>query len=415
MPEKHIAYFFSLHLPKPLQSKMKNALALLFALATLTTYAQKEADVLKEANRLIADKQYESAFKTLETFDKDNTKPAVALLKAEIVEEYFVTSLSHQMFALKDLAPGEDIMDYRGTQGEFNMHSFAVNEVLDALIAKNPKNCALYAGLGHFYYEAYTHYPNGWLKSEEELFGLIQANYKKAIEGRCADYKAYETLGFVALSTEKYAEAIAFYLEAIKLNKEYATSYYNIAYAYLYTDDRANAIKYGQDAYNLYKDADYKADAARMVGIAYDELADSPNAIKWLEQANVTQPGSFYTLRPLLQLYVNTGNPKTEATLNEFYRISPLNNDTYSALENIYEGDKRPQLVAFYNRQLEAYKTDDETCGTLHFYIATLFVDNDKPTAHSHLLQAKEHFSKVEGVDSGVFDVINDGLEYTRQ
>lgn len=412
-PEKYCHTFFRYIYINHLSTNMKYFFTLLFVAATFSARAQKEADVLKEAHKLISDKKYESAFKKLNTFDPDDNKPAVALLKSEIVEEYFVTSISHQMFALKDLAPGEDIMDYRGKQGNYTMHSFAPNEVLEALIAKNPEDCRLYAGLGHFYYEAYTHYTGNWLRTDEELFGLIQSNYTKAIEGKCANYEAYEALGFVALSSEKYNEAIPLYLEGIRLNKDYATLYYNVAYAYLYTDDRANALKYGQTAYNLYNDVTYKADAARMVGIAYHEQGDNLNAITWYEKANATDPRNFYTLRPLLKLYVEGASPKADAIRDELFSIDPLDGDMYGILEDVY-ADEKPFLEAFYTKKLSDYKTNNEVSGTLHFYIGALYAEDNKPKAHEHLLKAKEHFTKIEGVDSGVLDIIEDSLEYTK-
>lgn len=393
---------------------MKHTLALLFALATLTAYAQKEADVLKEARKLVADKKYESAFKALEAFDKDNTKPGVALLKAEIVEEYFVTSFSHQMFALKDLEPGESIMDYRGTQGQFSMHSFAVNDVLEALLAKNPNNCALYAGLGHFYYEAYTHYPNGWLIEQEELLNRITTNYKKAVEGKCADAKAYESLGFAALTSEDYAAAIPYYQEAIKLDKEYPTSYYNLAYACLYANDRSSAITYGKEAFNRYTDPAYKADAARMVGIAYSEVKDTANAIKWYEQADSTDPKNYYTLRPLLRLYVETGSPKAAAALDAFFNLAPEKPTIYSDLEEIYTDDKAPALILFYNTKLGTFNGNDRVVGNLHFYLGSLQVDTDKKQAHTHFLKAKEYLTKVLEPGNEAFGIIEQALEYTK-
>ncbi|KOS04733.1 hypothetical protein AM493_00730 [Flavobacterium akiainvivens] len=392
---------------------MKYLFTLLFLAASLSLSAQKEADVLKEANTLIASKQYESAFRKLEEFDKDNTRPAVVVLKANIMMDYFVTSMMHQMFALKDLAPGEDIMDYRGKEGHFSMFTFVPNEALEALIAKYPDNCALYNTLGHFYHEVYTKYGENWLKTPDELLNLMEANCAKAVVGKCAGFDAYETLGFVALNREKYSEAIPFYLEAIKLDKEYATSYYNVAYAYLYKDDRANAIKYGTEAYNRYTDAAYKADAARMVGMAYSELSDGVNATLWYEKSNVADPGNYYTLRPLLDAYVLNKDARAAATRNEFFNLAPGNPTIYADLEKIYHNDK-DSLIAFYNSKFGSFTNDDKVTGSLHFYLGSLYIDNDNPTAHSHFLKAKAHLTKSVEAGNSVFDVLEEVLEYTK-
>ncbi|MBP1663943.1 MAG: hypothetical protein H6Q19_1083 [Bacteroidetes bacterium] len=56
----------------------------------LTIHAQNEITTLEKANQLIANKKYESAFKTLQDFDPKNEKPDVVLLKVDIALNYFV-------------------------------------------------------------------------------------------------------------------------------------------------------------------------------------------------------------------------------------------------------------------------------------------------------------------------------------
>ena len=66
---------------------------------------------LKESKKLIEKKQYNSAYLILNELDPENQNPDVVIEKTTILLDYFVTSLMHQMFALKDLEEHEEISD----------------------------------------------------------------------------------------------------------------------------------------------------------------------------------------------------------------------------------------------------------------------------------------------------------------
>src|ERR1700743_422923 len=124
---------------------MKTIISLLIAICIIsTTAAQSQDQVMKLANTLIANKKYDSAFKTLEAFDPKNRNPQIALLKEDISLDYFISNIMYQTFAFKDLEKNEDISDYRGKSGAFSMYMFPVNEILDSLIKRFPANYQLY-------------------------------------------------------------------------------------------------------------------------------------------------------------------------------------------------------------------------------------------------------------------------------
>ncbi|MBP5395533.1 MAG: hypothetical protein J6Y34_00865, partial [Bacteroidales bacterium] len=70
---------------------MKKLLLFLFTFSALACYGQQETDIIAQANRLVADKKYESAFKLLQAYDSANVKPDIFLMKEEILLNYFVT------------------------------------------------------------------------------------------------------------------------------------------------------------------------------------------------------------------------------------------------------------------------------------------------------------------------------------
>ncbi|MDL2251233.1 tetratricopeptide repeat protein [Odoribacter sp. OttesenSCG-928-J03] len=391
---------------------MKKIAILILTFFSLTVFGQNEIERVKKANELIADKKYESAFKLLDDFDPENNIPDIVLLKEDIVLNYFVTSIMHKMFALKDLEENENIMDYRGKGGLLGVQMFQVDSILERLIGIYPTNCKLYQGLGKFYYDTHLRYGERWLKSQDELFELMQTNFQKAVDGNCADYLSNYVLGYINLVQEKYQESIPHFLKSIEMNKDYATSYYNLAYAYFFIDDKENALKYVKNALDLYTDQEYKSDAARMLAQIYLELNDENNAIKNYELADKINPKQYYNLRPLLDLYVKTGNKKSDKVIKDFFDLAPTNPTIYNDLRSIYFNyDKADKLIAFYISQISALKNDKKVQGNLNFYLGQIYIEKDKKIAKEYFLKAKKIFIKVFDKNHQVFGAIEDGIK----
>ncbi|MFM2225774.1 MAG: hypothetical protein RJA07_1976 [Bacteroidota bacterium] len=384
------------------------------ALFSMTVFGQTATETIKKANDLIDNKKYESAFKLLDSFDPKNGIPDIVLLKEDIALKYFVTSMMHQMFAFKDLEKKEDIMDYRGKEGSFGMQIFAVDKILDSLIKIYPNNCKLYKGLGDFYFEVYNKYGGNWLKDNNELFKLIEANNTKAVEGNCADYLSYYVLGYVFISQEKYKEGIPYFLKSIEAKKDFADAHYNLAFAYLYSDDKENALKYAKNSLELYKDASLRSDAARMIGQIYSELKDDKNAIKNLELANQIDGGNYYNIKSLLGCYLKTGNEKINETTKTFFNLAPTKPTIYNDLDEMYSINKKENdLATFYKDELIAFKDDNKVMGNLNFYLGKLYLTLDKKQAKEYFTKAKEIFNKLYDKDHPVFNAIEDGIKQT--
>ncbi len=395
---------------------MKKIIMLFLTLSSLTVFGQTEIETIKKANDYIADKKYETAFNLLDKFDPKNDKPDIVLLKEEILLNYFVTSIMHQMFALTDIKKDEDILDYRGKEGSFSMQMFQVDSILARLIKIYPNNCKLYKGLADYYYDAHLRYNGRWLIDDKELFPLMETNFQKAVDGNCADYLSYYVLGYANLAQEKTKESIPYLLKSIELNKDYASAHYNLAYAYLFTDDRENALKYAKTSLDLYNDKEYKSDAARMVGQIYTELKDDKNALTYYEMADKINPENYYNIKPILNLYIKTNNKKVKETTKAFFNIAPANPTIYNDLEEIYfSNDKGNELIEFYKSQFSEFKDNKKLQGNLNHYLARIYHDTDKKLAKDYFIKAKENFEKVFDRDHAVFNVIDEGLEQCKK
>ena len=391
---------------------MKKITTLLLTFLAFAGYSQAQTDVLSAAQKLVDAKKYESAYVLLDNDDPDNEKPDVVLMKEDIVLNYFVSSMMHQVFALKDLKKNEDVMDYRGKTGTFSLFPFQVDSVLLKLIAAYPDNCKLYRGLAFYYTEVLNKYGEYWLIDEEELTQKAIDNGKKAIDGGCGDYNTYHNTGVALLMQEETAQSIPYLKKATELEPKKADAHYNLAYAYLFTDQLDNAFPQAKASYDLYKNKDLKGDAARMTGQILMEKGDYRNALKYFETADKLIPDDYYNLSPLLRLYLVTGNQKAPSTAKKLFELAPENPTIYQAMVEAYRfADREPELVRFYKAQLPKYVNNDKVFGNLHFYLGTLAMEHDKAAAKEYFLKAKEIFGHVYDKDHYVFEVIDNALE----
>jgi len=385
---------------------------LLIALIRIPVFGQTENEILSKATDLIANKKYLTAFKTLSDFDPKNEKSDIVLLKEDIALNYFVTSIMHQMFSFKDLEKNEDIMDYRGKEGSSEMFSFTVNEILEKLIKKYPTNYNLNKGLADYYNEVLLRYQGNWLKKDNVLSELILKNYQIVIDHHKADYTVYYKVGLEFVSEKKYKDSTPYFLESIKLRSDHADTHYNLAYAYLYMNDRENALKYAKNSFDLYVDKTYKEDAARIIGQIYFEMNNDKEAIKFYETANNMEADNYYNLRPLLNIYVKTSDSKEKPTLNAFYNLNPENPTIYNDLGDIYyENSKTNELIEFYSSKLSNYSDDKKISGNLHFYLGQLYLISNKKAAKDNFLKAQELFSTVFDKNNKVFNAIKEEIK----
>lgn len=394
-------------------NKQKHMKLILTALLVLTfSFDFSQEKELKETKKLIENKQYDSAFLLLDKLDPDNNNPEIVIEKTNILLNFFVSSMMHQMFALKNLEENEELMDIRGTEGSFSMYYFPPDSILNLLIEQNPNNFKLRKTLGYFYHEVNLKYGSNWLEPDTVIFKRIIENYDLAYKNGEFDYWSMYGIGYAYLNQKKIEESIPYFIKSIELNDTYPSSYYNLAYAYLNLNEREKAIENAKKALELYDFADYKSDAANMIGIIYSELNDLQNALKYHREANLLTPNNYYVLKPLLTLEVKTESTEYNDRTIEFFNIAPGNPTIYQNLEEIYwTNGKEDELLKFLDSQKSKYTGDFKVLGNLSFYIARIYAGKkDTETAKLNFMEAQEIFEKVYEPNHQVFEIIESYL-----
>ena len=395
------------HKPKQKRQNMKQTFTVIFIYIFGITFAQNDAIV--DANKLIENKKYESAIKVLNDADPTNENPVIVIAKTDLYLKYFVTSIMHKMFALTDLEPDQDVMDIRGSEGSFAMFAFAPDSVLNPLIDKYPDNYNLRKSLGYYYHEVHLKYQQNWLEPDSIVINRFFDNYKIAYENGIYDYWSAYGLGYAYLMQQDYQSAIPYLEKSTELKNDYPSSYYNLAYAYLYTDQREKGIESAKTAMDIYDYPQYKADAARMIAVMYRELKDSENAIDFYKQADKIQPNDYYTLKPLLDIELSLNKENYQDRTEQFFSIAPGNPTIYQDLMKMYWSyEKVDELLDFLTSQHDNYLSDNKVNGNLYFYKAMILYDKENFTdSKTNFEKSREIFKKVYEPNHRVFEVID--------
>lgn len=391
---------------------MKQTFIIIFIFTFGMTFAQNDAIV--DANKLIENKKYESAIIVLNEADPTNENPNIVIAKTDLYLKYFVTSIMHEMFALTDLEPDQDVMDIRGSNGSFAMFAFSPDSILSLLIDKYPDNYNLRKTLGYYYHEVHLKYEQNWLEPDSIVIKRFFDNYKIAYDNGIYDYWSAYGLGYAFLLQQDYESAIPYFEKSTKLKNDYPSSHYNLAYAYLYTDQRKKGIESAKKAMDIYDYPQYKADAARMIAVMYSELEDFENAIDFYRQSDKIQPNDYYTLKPLLDIELSLNNENYQDRTKQFFSIAPENPTIYQDLMKMYwKYEKIDELIGFLTSQHNNYLSDNKVNGNLYFYKAVIQYDKENfADSKTNFEKSREIFKKVYESDHKVFEVID---SYTKE
>jgi|GEM_PF-509901 len=376
-------------------------------------------DIINNAERMIEEKQYYSAFKLLNDSPNGTENLEIALKKVETALNYHVSSIKHETFGFKDLDPDEDLMDLRGKEGIYSTFRFPIGQVLGDLLLKYPEEWRIHKALGDYYYEVFQRFRGKWIKSDEELLLLADNHYRIAMEHEIYDLKSLYFLGLIQLFQKNYQEAVPLLKRAVEIGTSvhplYATANYNLAYACLHQQRFDEGLESALTSYDLYQQNQDKADAARMVGIIYRQLGEGAKAIQYYLVADQLVPNNYYSLLPLLQLYLEDAELTKADEIAE--RLMGLGPSAPGLLNDIMTSYGRNgyslEFIDFCQRMGAEYAEDQEVMGNIHFHIGfCYYVLGDYEKCRNHLVTAKTHYNRCYPASHEVFSVISDYLSH---
>lgn len=385
----------------------------LFAILFVSFFASAvfaQQDTLTIVQQLIQKKKYESAMNLLQCADSNNNRPDYVIAKTELVLNYFVTSIMHQFFALKDLKPNEDVDDYRGLSGNYSLIYFAPDSLLKRLKTIYPDNYLLYKTLGDFYRSVDNNYGN-WLS--DSVLDYMYENYDIAYHHGVFDEKSLFCLGYYHLLNQAYEKSIPFFLKSLELNPQNADCHYNVAYAYIYAEKPDLAVPHVKKSFTLYKDNNLKSDAARMLGVIYFQRKDYVSALKYFRKADKILPDDFTTLMYILDAQLGLNDKKSVATTIKIFNLEPGHPAICKSLTDSYiRAGKAYDLISFFLNRIQYFSFDDMSLGTIYYYLGDLYREIKLSIkAQMAYVKAKELLQKAGYDDDEIYRSIDDYLD----
>lgn len=393
----------------------KMLIAILFLFTSVVLFAevdiwqgcdQDTMEVLTAADRLIAGRQYESAFKSLGTND---TNAYIVAKKVEICLNFFVQSIGHKIFALKDLTSGEDLQTLRKGPGTYNLYPFDPVEVINKFSPEN-RPMILFKSLGDYYYDVSLRYRGRWLEDDKTIAQRAVENYRVAYQNN------FYTVIMLANYAEKEIElgefkiAVTLYEKALAEDKSLYNANYNLAYAYLMTGDFDNSIKNAEIAIETYKNnPDYLMDALLLCADSYYSNKQFSKSLEYLNRALDISNSDYRVYQKLGYVYLsreemNNANDSFD-TLFSLYPTYP--SVSQMVMKAYMAFNKKDDLVSFFLRNLEKYNGQDEIAGNLYFHLALLYhQDKDKVNASKYASQAQNCFIKAGKYDGAIRESI---------
>ncbi len=366
-------------------------------------------DPIQEVDKYVSENKFSDALELLNKIDPDNQNPEAYRRKIEICIDNYIISIGHHLFGLKNLEEGETVQSLRGQEGNYSMYMLDVENAGNALLDKFPNDYKLKFAIGKYYHSMHLNCGDCTI-STEECISNFQSLFQESFENGVYDYNSLYAIGYAYVYNQAYEKSIPFFLKSIELDNQYPSSHYNLAYAYLYMDDRQNCIKYAKNAFELYTISGYKSDASKMIATAYQELNDDEKAYKYYKIANDITPNEYYILYPYLNLSVKLDKEEATELRESFFQLDPDNPTIYQNLLDVYiTNQKVNELLIYFENLTTTYSDKPSILGSLYFYSGVIYLEiNKDEKAKDKFKSAKIEFEKVYDTDHQVFKVLDE-------
>ncbi|QEN06923.1 hypothetical protein EXM22_02530 [Oceanispirochaeta crateris] len=382
-----------------------------------TDMALSSESVLARVDDLIADKKYESAWTLLHEHAESLDFADFMVKKTELSLHYFVLTNNHEMFAFTDLENGEELIDLRKRQGNYDLKLFDPKGGLSMALEMYPQRADLYYWLGEFYNEVLSFYGNSWHETKEELIQHVQENLEKALTLGMETEDLYSKLAHAELLMGQWEKASEHLNSALSYDREDGAYYQNLALAQLNMNLLAQAEVNAEMAIGLYDDPYYKADTCFLASTIALYRSRTESAADYLKMGFDLSPDDYRFPDRLIRLFLTQENyVEARSSAADLFGLYPENPATLTTIiQYFFNHDKLDETPLFFEEQLKKYTGDPAVLGNLYFHqaVAAQYQGLDDQALASFELARKE-FSQVYPADHEVFNAIKKLLEKQR-
>lgn len=380
---------------------------LFFLLSGIVLRAQNT--IINEANALIADQKYATAYEYLTGSDPNNQDPDVAISKSNLLLNYYIKTKQFQEFGLKDLAPNQDLHQLRENNATVRMFVYKPDSILNKLIRQNPTNYKLRNALGNFYYEVHLRYPEDWLLPDSVVVLNMKNNYEEAYNNGVYDYWSLFGIGYAYLLEDEFEKGIPFLRKSTELNSNYSLSYYNLAFAYSNTNQSQECLKSAQKAYELQSIPEFKAESARLIAMTFEDLKEDKKALEYYKISDQIQPNDYNTLSLLLALEMKLNDFQYNMRSNQVFSLDPDNPVIFQDLLKLYsENEKEKEFIEFMEDLKPKFRQNIPVMANILFHQAIAQYETEEwVSAKINFERARSLFRNLYSSSHSVFKVID--------
>jgi len=120
--------------------------------------------------------------------------------------------------------------------------------------------------------------------------------------------RAYTELGAIFRDEGQYIEAMNQFEKALKINKHYALTYYNIGYVHYKSGSYKNALMYFRKTMEFKLPALLRMETFNSMGMTYSEMGNDIDAVNAFKEAIKALPTSIIPYNNLGRQYIKMGN-----------------------------------------------------------------------------------------------------------
>lgn len=252
-----------------------------------------------ELDRLIAGGRHAAAIELLQGVQPKAAEVPHHLARlVDATVKGYVSAINFELFAFKDLAPGETVQALRGRPGSFRIFNLGLDARLDAAYRKHAGSAELNLAIGR------------WLEAMDACGcakgsalaqdGRSEATYYQAAEkAGLSDARSLFRIGIAQQSGGEMEAAVGYYERSLALDKSEVAASYNLAAAYFQLGDFAAAKRAIDGAVGRYKDPRLDADTYQVRGLVLLQLGDVAAAERDFRRSlelNPVQGSSFQNL-----------------------------------------------------------------------------------------------------------------------
>ena len=131
--------------------------------------------------------------------------------------------------------------------------------------------------------------------------------WEDVVEKAPNNVRAYTEIGAIFRDEGRYAEANEQFEKALKINRNYALTYYNLGFVQYKLGNHENALKYFNKTLSFKLPVLLHMDTLNSMGMTYSEMGDDNNAVIAFKQAISVMPGSIISYNNLGLQYIKMG------------------------------------------------------------------------------------------------------------